>query len=323
MTRPRQTITVLPIRQLTSHPANIRDDLGDLDDMAKSIREHGIVQPLTVTEHPTLADTYVVIDGHRRLAGALKAHETKVPVMIRHGLADETEHTVLMLITGLHRLELNPVERARGYGRLQDAGLNMSEIARRTGVKPSVVSYYLNLLHLDDDTLERVEEGTVPVGAAIAAVREQRQAERVESGGALRGRPTFVRAWFGRSHRLAERVRERCTHRKLTQIGEAGCGPCWEQEIAEEYTEDYAAAAAAAVAAAAARQVELEGEIDHILVERIVNGEWSLAKSTSVAEKHAIADLWFARGGSIAQLSKHTGWKGGRYGQPRTQQVAS
>jgi ParB family chromosome partitioning protein len=237
VTRPRQTITVVPIRQLTGHPDNIREDLGELEDLAKSIREHGIVQPLTVTEHPTVAKTFVVIDGHRRLAGALKAHETKVPVIIRHDLTDEAEHTVLMLVTGVHRRELNPVERARGYGQLLDSGLNMSEIARRTGVKPSVVSYYLNLLRLDDSTLEKVEEGELPVGQAIAAVRDQRQTERVETGTPLRGRPK-AGGWFGASHHLAAQVRERCTHRTRAQVGSVGCGPCWEQELVEAYSHD-------------------------------------------------------------------------------------
>lgn len=69
MSRPRQTVTVLPVEQLKRHPGNIRDGLGDVEDMARSIREHGIVQPLTVTEHPSLDGAYTILDGHRRFAG--------------------------------------------------------------------------------------------------------------------------------------------------------------------------------------------------------------------------------------------------------------
>lgn len=189
MTRPRQTVTVLSVEQLKRHPENIREGLGDVADMARSIREHGIVQPLTVTEHETLEDTYVILDGHRRLAGAMLAQESRVPVVIRHDV-EAADHTVLMLVTGTHRRELNPVERARGYARLRDDfGLNMTEIARRCGTHTSQVSTYLNLLRLPEETIAQVEAGEVPVGNAIAGVRQQRQAERTRNGTPLRGRP--------------------------------------------------------------------------------------------------------------------------------------
>lgn len=239
MTRPRQSVCVVSTAQLSAHPGNIRDDLGDLEDMARSVREHGILQPLTVTEHPdpdpdpdALA-VYRILDGHRRFKAALLAHETRVPVIIRHDLDDEAEQTVLMLVTGIHRRELSAVERARGYGRLKAAGLGISEIARRVGLTPSTVSYYLNLLRLDDSTLDKVEDGQIPVGEAVAGVREERQAERVEAGTPLRGRPsTLGTPYFGKAHALAPVVSARCTH--FSSYGTVGRGPCWESAIRED-----------------------------------------------------------------------------------------
>lgn len=238
MTRPRQTVAVLRVEQLKSHPGNIREGLGGIDDMARSIREHGIVQPLTVTEHAELEDTYVILDGHRRFAGAMLAQESKVPVVIRHDVV-EVDHTVLMLVTGTHRRELKPVERARGYARLRDDfGLNMSEIARRCGTHASQVSTYLNLLRLDEETLERVEAGDVPVGVAIATARAERRTEREEAGTPRRGRPS--KAYFGREHPLAAVVATQCTH--ATYYGGVGCGPCWEAAIRENALGDQAVA---------------------------------------------------------------------------------
>lgn len=229
MTRARQTPTFLPAEQLAVHPGNIRDDLGDLTDMARSIREHGILQPLTVTEHPTQPDVYRIIDGHRRFNAARLVDEPRIPAIIRHNLVDENEQTIIMLVTGVHRRELSPIERARGYGRLHDAGLNMSEIARRVGCKPSTVSYYLNLLRLDEDTLEKVETGDLPVADAVAAVRQTRQADRAAAGTPPRGRPP---AYFGSEHPLAPTVAQRCKH--LSNYGGIRCGPCWEQAIRED-----------------------------------------------------------------------------------------
>jgi ParB family chromosome partitioning protein len=231
---PKQTITLLSVQQLTAHPDNIRDELGDLTEMAKSIREHGILQPLTVTEHSTRAGVWVVLDGHRRLAAALLANQLRVPAIIRHGVSDPAEQTIVMLVTATHRRDLQPVERAQAYGALRNRGLTLSDIARRTGVHISTVSYYLNLLDLDEESLEKVEAGDIPSGAAIAAVREQRQQQRESNGRARRGRTLNRVHYFGPTHPLASRARQACAaqHQKLG--GNIACPRCWEKTIRED-----------------------------------------------------------------------------------------
>lgn len=232
MSRPKQTVLVIPITQLVMHPGNIRDDLGDLEDMARSVRQQGIVQPLTVTEHPSQPDLYRIVDGHRRFNAALLAHESRVPVIVRHDL-DEDAQTVLMLVTGTHRREVNAMERARGYGRLHEAGWSMSDIAREIGCKPSTVSYYLNLLRLPEVAQEQVETGDLPIGEAIATVREQRQAERVATDKPLRGRPPV---YFGLEHPLAPLAAEYCRAQDNHRQGYGGvaCGACWEDVIRQD-----------------------------------------------------------------------------------------
>lgn len=237
MTKPRQTATHLPVQQLTAHPGNIRDDLGDLAEMAASIREHGILQPLTATEHPTRDRVFVLLAGHRRLGAALIAGLTQVPVIIRHGLSDPAEQLVVMLVENTHRRDLNPVEKAQAYGALRNQGLTQTEIARRTGVTPSTVNYYLNLLDLDEESLEDVRAGVVPSTEAIAAVREHRQQTREQNGYARRGRTRQKVHYFGPSHPLADHARRTCSpqHNKLG--GSIACPRCWEATIrADERT---------------------------------------------------------------------------------------
>jgi ParB family chromosome partitioning protein len=131
----RQSVTHLPVDDLFAHPGNVRDDLGDLTDMASSIREHGILQPLTVTERPE--GGHLVLAGHRRLAAARLAGLSRVPVVIRHDVAELDEHLVLMLVENTQRRDLNPMERAEAYDALRNAGLTLSEVARRTGTTPT------------------------------------------------------------------------------------------------------------------------------------------------------------------------------------------
>lgn len=309
MTKPRQTVTHMPVTQLTAHPGNIRDDLGDLAEMAASIREHGILQPLTCTEHPTRAGVFVLLAGHRRLKASLMTGLADVPVIIRHGLSDPAEQLVVMLVENTHRRDLAPVERAQAYGALRNQGLTQSEIARRTGTGASVVNYYLNLLDLDEESLEEVRTGRLNSTDAIAAVRDARQVERVQQGAALRGRPKMTPqnlrgGYFNVQHRLAPAVRRMCNHRSISQVGNVGCGPCWEAAIVAE---DEAAREAA--------------NVDPVLVAEFLAADThrmrALAKRTTKADKHAITDAWLDSGRSWNELERIVGWNHGRYGRTR------
>ena len=102
----------------------------------------------------------------------------------------------------------------------------MRDIARRTGLTPSTVSYCLNLLRLDYALLGKVETGEIASTKAIASVRDNRQQEREGNGQPLRGRPL---AHFGSDHPLAALVSNTCTHRH--SYDGIGCGPCWEKTI--------------------------------------------------------------------------------------------
>lgn len=307
MSRPRQTITVVPVGRLTTHPDNIRDDLGDLTELALSIREHGILQPLTATEHPTDADLLVLLAGHRRLEAALLAGESKVPVIIRHDLDDPSEHLVVMLVENCQRRDLSSMDKAEAYGALRNRGFTVAEIARRTGISPSTISTYLNLLELDDQSREEVRRGHINSTDAITAVRQVRQEQRQSKGGAARGRPVFVEPpHFGSTHPLFAHASAICGHSTSPKVqGSGACGACWE----------------AVIRADASGGGMPDPAYDEVVVQRFLDGHTNL--HATPPDRVEVVRRWVASGRSLRDLGIRTGWKVERYIRPEIKDVAS
>ena len=139
------------------------DALGEL---ANSIREFGIIQPLIVTK--ILKETeggtdvsYQLIAGERRLMAAKKVGLRTVPVVIRH-VGIDRERLELAIIENVQRENLNPLEAARGYARLQDEfRLTQREIATRIGKSRETVANTLRLLHLPSEIQQALEKGII------------------------------------------------------------------------------------------------------------------------------------------------------------------
>lgn len=303
MSHTRQTITHVPVERLTAHPANIRNDLGDLAEMAASIREHGILQPLTATEHPDDPDRLVLLAGHRRLGGALLAGLTRVPVVIRHDVTDPGEQLVLMLVENCQRRDLHPVEKAEAFGALRNRGMTMSEIARQTGVSTATVSHYLLLLELPEEERHELREGRFTATDAVTMVRQKREQGRKREGGGPRGRPKGRKTtpYFSDAHPLAKTVRAMCGHRGRPKVGTVGCGQCWEQVIRQTPV------------AESAPEPRDEHEVDQSAVQRVLDGDYGF--DLNPAEKAEVSKRWAARGGSLNHLGRLTGWKVDRYFQ--------
>lgn len=223
------TVRNIHISRLAANKDNIRRDVGDVTELAASIRVHGILQPLVAEERP--GGRYVLLAGHRRLAAARKARLEMVPVDIRPA-AGGAKAIEVMLVENCQRSDLSAVEKAEAMGRLRGSGYSASDIARATGMSPSTVSYFLSLLDLDDDSRARVRDGSVPVGHAVSAVRQARKARRQ---GIAAGRPALASPpWLTGRHRLADAARALCSHSMRPVVGKIACGQCWEQAIRDD-----------------------------------------------------------------------------------------
>lgn len=147
----------------------------DLEDLLSSIKEHGILQPLIVTE---LAEgKYELIAGERRLRASKLLGLQKVPVVVRS--ATEQQKLELALIENIQRQNLDPVEEARAYQSLADLfSLKHEEVAKRVGKSRSYVSNTLRLLDLDNDILEALAAKKISRSHARTLLSEDDLARR-------------------------------------------------------------------------------------------------------------------------------------------------
>lgn len=145
-------------------PRTVFDEVA-LQELADSISEHGVLQPLTV--RPLSDGFYQIIAGERRWRAARIAGLEKIPVRIM--TADDRTTSELALIENLQREDLNPLEEARGYRDLMIGyGLTQEETASVVGKSRSVVANAMRLLKLPEQVLTMLEEGQLAPGAARA-----------------------------------------------------------------------------------------------------------------------------------------------------------
>ena len=214
----------IPIDRLRANPANIRRALGDLDELAASIRSTGgtLLQPLVVSPLPD--GGFELVDGHRRLEAAKRLGLKTLPC-IAAPKGDQEQKIATMLAAAMHK-QLTPLELADAFQSLRNRGLTVAEIARRTGYSTSTVSSRLLLLTLPRETRDRVQHKEISVADAERMARDLRDNK---TGSAVLGPKA---TWFGPKHRLAQAVVERCEHIETRRkVGGAGCGQCWEEII--------------------------------------------------------------------------------------------
>ena len=157
----------LPISQVEPglNQPRKRFDQEALDELAESIRIHGVIQPLTVRRLAT--GYYQIIAGERRWRAAKAAGLQEIPAVIIE--ADDRKVMELGLIENLQREDLNPAEEARGYRSLiEDYGLTQEQVAQQMGKSRPAITNTLRLLALPEEVMTMLEEGTLSAGHARA-----------------------------------------------------------------------------------------------------------------------------------------------------------
>ena len=177
----------VPIEFVKPNPRNPRRNFADaeLDELAASIRERGIIQPILVRSARGAMDQYEIVAGERRWRAAQRAGLLKVPVIVRE-MPEGAERQVLelALVENLQRENLNPVDEALAYQRLaEEFGLTQDQIAAAVGKDRASVANYIRLLRLPQEVRGDLASGTLSMGHARALLAlpdaaAQRQAAR-------------------------------------------------------------------------------------------------------------------------------------------------
>jgi ParB family chromosome partitioning protein len=157
----------IPIEFLRPNPRNPRRNFGEdgLDELAASIKEKGIIQPLLARPLAGIADAYEIIAGERRWRAAQRAGLHEVPIISFE--ADDRQALELAIIENVQRADLDPLEEAAGYERLGDEFLyTQADLAKVIGKSRSHVSNSLRLLKLPERTKTLLREGKISAGHA-------------------------------------------------------------------------------------------------------------------------------------------------------------
>jgi ParB family chromosome partitioning protein len=182
-TRAHGALRDIPVEQITPNPRQPRARIDEerFAELVESVRRDGIVQPILVRG---VGPGWELIAGERRWRAAQAAGLTTVPALVRE--VDDRTSLALALVENIVRAELDPVEQARGYARLQDEfGLSHAEVATAVGRSRTSVVNATRLLGLPDEVLDLLERGELSEGHGRALLQIEGQDERREAARAV------------------------------------------------------------------------------------------------------------------------------------------
>lgn len=167
---PRRADTFVPVEKLIPNPQQPRRDFGAeaLEDLAASIRQKGVIQPLIVRPLAG-SDSYEIVAGERRWRAAQIAQLHELPVLVRE--FDDTEVLEVAIIENIQRADLNPIEEAMGFRQLMDRfGHTQEKMAEALSKSRSHIANLLRLLTLPEDVQGFLRDGMLTAGHARALI---------------------------------------------------------------------------------------------------------------------------------------------------------
>jgi ParB family chromosome partitioning protein len=151
-------ITQIETIKLVHHPLNPRKEVGDIAELAESIKANGIFQNLTVVPTDTYG-VYQVVIGHRRLEASILAGLETVPCAVVE--MDEQTQLSTMLLENMQRSDLTPFEQAQGIQQCMDFGMTIDDISTKTGFSKSTVRRRVKMLELDQEKVKKAVNATL------------------------------------------------------------------------------------------------------------------------------------------------------------------
>ncbi len=191
-TEDKNTAVALKLSEIEPNRTQPRKEFNDeaLAELADSIAQHGVLQPLLV--RPLMGGGYQIVAGERRWRAARMAGITEVPAVIRE--LTDSEVMELALIENLQREDLSPLEEAQGYQMLIDTyGFTQDEVSKTVGKSRPTVTNALRLLNLPDEILEMVNQGKLSAGHARTILSFPSKEEMVKAAKAASEQGVSVR----------------------------------------------------------------------------------------------------------------------------------
>ena len=195
---PRRPDLFVPVEQVRPNPDQPRRAFNKdaLEELASSIAEKGVIQPLIVRKHPTEPNVYEIVAGERRWRASQIAKLHEIPVIVRE--YSDTEVLEVAIIENIQRADLNPVEEATGYRQLIDKfGHTQEKLAQALGKSRSHIANQMRLLSLPDEVLALLNKGELTAGHARALITAENPAllarEIVKKGLSVRGAEQLVK----------------------------------------------------------------------------------------------------------------------------------
>ncbi len=175
--KPMEEMSEIRLADIVPNPTQPRTEFDEeaLEELAESIRQLGLIQPITVKRS---GDKYIIISGERRWRAAEKAGLEALPAYIRE--VDDTTLHAMALVENIQREDLNAIEISLGMQRLiEECGLTQEALAERLGKKRSTVANYLRLLNLPDEVQFAIKGGIISMGHAKAIASAESKAKQL------------------------------------------------------------------------------------------------------------------------------------------------
>ena len=175
--KPMEKMAEIKLSDIIPNPTQPRTEFDEeaLEELADSIRQLGLIQPITVKRE---GEKYIIISGERRWRASAKAGLENVPAYIRE--VDDTTLHAMALVENIQREDLNAIEISLGMQRLvEECGLTQEALAERLGKKRSTVANYLRLLNLPDEVQFAIKGGLISMGHAKAIASVESKAKQL------------------------------------------------------------------------------------------------------------------------------------------------
>lgn len=226
--RALQGLMAIKLDELHPSAANPREHLKDIEGLAASMREVGLIQPLVVQRIPGKPG-FQIVAGHRRHAAAKLLGLADVPCVVRRDMLPD-EELLTMIIENGQRAGLDPIEEARAFNRLKAMGHSDKAIGAKVGHNQVYVSNRLVLLSLPVEEQEQLRAGVVTITASVSQARLDSGRTRPRAKGKKSAQ--YLSVHHGLS-RLARARCQRLAHKSkgAASVGGVACGECWESVI--------------------------------------------------------------------------------------------